>query len=78
MTLVESNLGHSQFAFDWSIGDTVTVDEDPTHCRLTSINIRDRGCLFEVSWMTDGNSKTAWVEGWRMRPVRDGVVGFRT
>jgi hypothetical protein len=77
MAIIETNLGQNQFVFGCSIGDTITVDDDPTHCRVTAILIRDRGCQFEVSWMTDGNSKVAWVEGRRLRPLRDVVVGYR-
>lgn len=54
---------------EWGIGDVVTVDDDSVHCRVTAINIRDRGIQYEVSWFARGESHVAWVEGWRLSEV---------
>ena len=64
-----SNFCTTQHMSDLAIGDWVRIDNDPVHCRVTAILVRDRGHQYEISWVANGEPRTAWVEPWRLHSV---------
>lgn len=60
----------------WVVGDTVTIDADPVHCRVLAILIRGGNVTYEVAWMNSGESRSAWIEDWRLSDIIAPAVGF--
>lgn len=69
-------IGDRTHVTEWAIGDTVCIDDEPTQCRVTAVQIRTNSHLFEVSWMNSGQPQTAWVEPWRLSSPVIEAVGF--
>lgn len=49
--------------------NAVKIDGDPSlKAVVTAILVRvpDNWPMYECSWISDGNAKTAWIEEWRL------------
>ncbi len=60
----------------WVAGDTVRIDDDPVHCRVLAVLIRGTNVLYELAWMNNGESRSAWIEDWRMSSAETVTAGF--
>lgn len=58
------------FHFDFTLGNRVTIDNDPIECVVTAMLCRgDTHRQLECSWMNNGEARSAWIEQWRLTPV---------
>lgn len=56
-----------KYECQFGIGDKVVVDGDQRFpILITAVLWRNERPSYECSWFADGNSRTAWIEEWRV------------